>query len=298
MKNNDLNQIRMFAKVAQLHSFTKAAEALGIEKSTVSNKITQLETRLNIRLLQRTTRSVSLTDAGQQYLTYCEQALAALSMGESYIAELSQVPTGCLRVSTPQNFIDFVMPSLITPFLKEYPEVQLEIIQSNRNIDLIKDGFDIAVRSQRDDIADSSLIYRKIRHTEWIMVASPGFIEQYGIATTPTELAALPSIGSNNEVIREQYHKEIVWQGEKVRLNHRLSVNSVNSICQGVLEGLGIAFLPKTMASANLESGRLIQIHPEIELSPSKLYVVYPSRSGQPAKVRAFVDALIAWSQL
>lgn len=298
MKNNDLNQIRMFAKVAQLHSFTKAAEALGIEKSTVSNKITQLETRLNIRLLQRTTRSVSLTDAGQQYLTYCEQALAALSMGESYIAELSQVPTGCLRVSTPQNFIDFVMPSLITPFLKEYPEVQLEIIQSNRNIDLIKDGFDIAVRSQRDDIADSSLIYRKIRHTEWIMVASPDFIEQYGIATTPTELAALPSIGSNNEVIREQYHKEIVWQGEKVRLNHRLSVNSVNSICQGVLEGLGIAFLPKTMASANLESGRLIQIHPEIELSPSKLYVVYPSRSGQPAKVRAFVDALIAWSQL
>jgi DNA-binding transcriptional LysR family regulator len=295
MKNNDLNQIRMFTKVAQLGSFTRAAENLGIEKSTVSTKISQLEKQLNIRLLHRTTRSVSLTDAGKQYLDYCEQALNILRQGEDYLAELNQVPKGRLRVSIPQNMLDFAMDSLVLPFLNQYPDVELEIIQSNKEVDLVADGFDIALRSSKLDLLDSSLIYREIRHSEWMMVASPDFVQRYGTAQNPEELMAQPSLGINSEVAGSQYHNQLSWQNQKVLLRHRFSINNINNIIHAAIKGLGFTMLPATMANNLIVQGKLVQIHPEIEIPASKFYLVYPNRSGQPAKMKAFVEAILEW---
>ncbi|NQZ06421.1 MAG: LysR family transcriptional regulator [Algicola sp.] len=297
MANNDLNQIRIFSKVAQLHSFTKAAESLNLEKSTVSSKISQLESRLGIRLLQRTTRSVSLTEAGEQYLSYCEQALASLQLGDDYIAGLSHIPTGQLRVSAPQNLIDFWMPTVIIPFLQRYPKINLQFVQSNRHVDLIKDNFDIAMRVSAEKIQDSSLIYRKIYHSEWVLVANQQHIEQYGLATTPQALISQPSVGTAREINDGLNTDTFHWQGQKVALKHRFAVNSMSSIKQAIMAGLGFAMVPRSMVRQELATQQLVEINPDIEIKPTSLYVVYPSRSGQPAKLKAFVDALLEWGK-
>jgi len=297
MANNDLNQIQIFSKVAQLQSFTKAAEVLGLEKSTVSTKISQLESRLGIRLLQRTTRSVSLTESGAQYLNYCEQALAALQMGDDYIAQLSQIPSGSLRVSVPQNLVDVILPTVITPFLQQYPKVKLEIIQSNQHVNLITDKFDIAIRSTTDDIQDSSLIYRKIRHSEWTLVASAQHIAEYGLATTVPELLSQPSIGMVDEHGDGQLRTEFNWQNKKVVLKHRFGVNNMNAVIEAIRAGLGFGLVPRGMVAAELARQEFVEISTGINIKTTGLYVVYPTRSGQPAKTKAFVDALLAWGQ-
>lgn len=278
-------------------SFTKAAASLGLEKSTASSKINQLEARLGIRLLQRTTRSVSLTDAGAEYLRYCEQALAALQMGDDYIAELSDVPTGSLQVSVSQNFVDFLMPTVITPFLKRYPKVNLNIVQSSRTVDLIKEGFDVAVRSSADELQNSSLIYRKIFPTERILVASKGFIDKFGLAKTPEQLSSQPCVGVINENPESWHNTFVYWKKQKVPLKFRFAVNSMNSVKFAVEAGLGVGILPRRSIREQLDHGKLVEISSNVKITPTSLYVVYPSRSGQPAKLKAFVDTLLQWGR-
>ncbi len=297
MANNDLNQIRIFSTVAQLNSFTKAAETLGIEKSTVSTKVAQLESRLGVRLLQRTTRSVSLTEAGGQYLAYCQQALDALQSGDDFISELSSVPSGRLRVIMPQNLLDFILDSVITPFLQTYPKVDLEVIQSNQNVDLIKQNVDIAIRSEAVDVQDSSLIYRKLRHSHWTMVASQAHIKKYGFPNTVQELLSQPSIGLVAENSDAYYRNVARWQGQKIQPDFRFGANNINSVISTIKAGLGYGQIPKGMISGELARNELVELHPDIEVEPTSLYLVYPSRSGQPAKVKAFVDAMVAWAQ-
>ena len=298
MANNDLNQIRIFSKVAQLQSFTKAAVALGLEKSTISTKISQLESRLGIRLLQRTTRSVSLTEAGSHYLSYCEQALDALQMGDDFIAGLSHIPTGHLRVSTPHDLINFIMPTVITPFLQRYPEVSLEMVQSSEMVDLIRENFDIAIRASPDAIQDSSLIYRKVYQSELVLVASQAHIEQYGLAQNPEELVVQPSVGVMNDNRNGQNPAVIYWRDQKVVLKHRFAVNNMSSIRQAIMADLGFGIVSKNMIHQELAQQQLIQISPHIRIKEMALYVVYPSRSGQPAKLKAFVDALMQWGEI
>lgn len=297
MQNNDLNQIRIFTQVAHFQSFTKAAQVLELEKSTVSTKINQLETRLGIRLLQRTTRSVSLTEAGSQYLAYCEQALKALQMGDDFISSLQDQPAGRLRVNAPQDFVNFSMSSLFVPFLKQYSDVKLEVIQSSQDIDLIKENIDVSVRSSQTEIQDSSLIYRKIYQSEWILVASPQHIEKYGLPESPQALIKQPSVGLLNENSNFQYNNFLHWENEKINIQHRFSVNNAQGIIQAVKAGLGFAMIPKNMIRGELEKKQLIEINKDVKISPTSLYVVYPSRAGQPAMTRAFVDALIIWSE-
>lgn len=292
MANNDLNQIRIFSKVAELHSFTKAADTLGIEKSTVSAKVSQLESRLGIRLLQRTTRSVNLTEAGSQYLSYCEQALAALQMGDDFVTGLKQEPSGKLRVLMPQNMADYIMSSVIIPFLQRYPKVNLELVQSNGKVDMIKDNFDIAIRATAQDIADSSLIYRKIYQSQRTLVASPAFIHQYGLVKNLQQLTKLPSIGTDNEHESVQY---LNGNEQTLTFKHRFSVNSMNGIKQALLADLGFAVVAKSMVRRELNEKLLIELNNEIKLRPNVLYLIYPSRSGQPAKLKAFVDAMKKW---
>lgn len=297
MANNDLNQIRIFSKVAQLQSFTKAAEALELEKSTVSTKISQLESRLGIRLLQRTTRSVSLTEAGSEYLSYCEQALSALQMGDDFISGLSQTPSGQLRVSVPQNTSETFMSAVIIPFLQRYPKVNLEMVESNQRVDLIKENFDIAIRISAEQIEDSSLIYRKIYHSEWILAASPSHLETYGLATNPQELINQPSIGIVNENPNTQHKNHFYWQNQKVIFKHRFAINNMINIIQAVKNGLGYAMMPKNMIREELEQQQLIEISNEVDIKPTSMYVVYPSRSGQPAKLKAFIDTMLEWGK-
>lgn len=303
--NNDLNQIRIFEQVAELKSFTKAAEVLALEKSTVSNKISQLEARLGVRLLQRTTRSVSLTDAGSQYLSYCQQALSTLQSADDYISELSQTPKGKLRVSVPDGLADFWMPSVIGPFLKQYPQVQLEIIQSNKDVDVIKDKFDISLKVMGESVQNSSLIYRQILSSQWALVATAEHIEQYGVPDSIQALKEQPSIGLINQGLEHLNNQFIHWQGQKVTLKHRFAVNSLQSVIAGVKDGLGVGILPINMVNNAIETNQLcdlgklmaLKANADISIKSTALYLVYAARTGQPAKVKAFIDAVMYWSE-
>jgi len=295
--NNDLNQINIFCRVAQLQSFTQAAQVLKIEKSTVSNKVNQLEIRLGIKLLQRTTRSVKLTDAGKQYLQFCQRAMAQLEQGEDLISEMQEQVVGNLRIAVPQNFADMVLPKILIPFLQQHEKVSVEIQQGLQNVDLIKDGFDLAVRASFSDVKDSSLIYRKIYQSKRIFVASPNYVAKFGIANNIQQLSHQPYIasfaGENNDEAFNQVFSEGKWH----TLQSRLTINSMVAVSNAVDAGLGYAIMPNGMAQKKLAAGELVQIAQEVKLTDSVIYLVYPSRLGQPAKLKAFIEAMVNWGE-
>jgi len=300
MANNDLNQIRIFVSVASLNSFTKAAEKLQIEKSTVSAKVSQLEKRLNIRLLQRTTRKVSLTEAGQQYLSYCLAALDQLDKGEQFISELSETPQGLLRVCIPQNMADVLIKNLIPTFLKAYPKVQLELIQTSKTPDLVSESFDLAIVFGDHEVVDSSFIFRKIHQSDWIIVASKEYLAAQPAIKSIEQLSSLDNIALLNEG-KNTYNilsPNITWQDKKVVFKPRFLINNMGNVIQAVKQHIGFAVVPKSMVWPHIESGELMQLFNEVSLPSTALYLVYPSRSGQPAKTKAFVEAMMGWSSI
>jgi len=295
--NNDLNQIRIFCQVAQLQSFTQAAQVLEIEKSTVSNKVAQLEARLGVKLLQRTTRSVKLTDAGEQYLQYCLRALAQLEQGEDLISEMQEQAVGHLRIAVPQNFADIVLPKIMTPFLQQNPKVSIEVQQGLQRVDLIKDGFDLVVQASFTDVKDSSFIYRKIYQSKRIFVTSPTHVTEFGEASNIEQLSQQPYIASLVGDSNGETFNQVFSEGKWHTLKSRLTVNSMLAISSAVEAGLGYAIMPIRMAQEKLATGELVQIAKEVTLTDSVIYLVYPSRLGQPAKLKAFISTMVSWGE-
>ena len=295
--NNDLNQIRIFCRVAQLQSFTQAAQALDIEKSTVSNKINQLEHRLGVKLLQRTTRSVKLTEEGAQYLEFCLAALEQLQLGEDVLSESKQQVVGHLRVSVPQNFADFILPRVLTPLLSEHPKLTIEVEQGGAQLQRLKDGFDLVVIASFKEVEDSSLIYRKIYQSKRIFVAAKSHVETHGEAKTVQALKQQPYLGSLVGGKGSESFNQVFSEGKWHTLKARLSINSTIALSKAVKDGLGYTIMPIGMVKEQLNSGELVQIAQDVELTDSEIYLVYPSRVGQPAKLKVFIDSLVKWGE-
>lgn len=295
--NNDLNQVQIFRQVAELQSFTKAADVLGIKKSTVSNKVNQLEARLGIKLLQRTTRSVKLTEAGAQYLQFCQQALSQLQQGEDLLSGMRQQVVGNLRIAVPQNFADIMLPRIIFPFLKQHPNVNIEVHQGKQHIDFVKDGYDLAVRAYFSDVEDSSLIYRKIYQSKRIFVASPEYVANYGMAKNIQQLSQQPFIGTYAGESNDESFNQVYSDGKWHTFQARISVNSMPAILSAINEGFGFSILPRSMVQKELADGKLVQVAEGVPLSDSVIYLVYPSRLGQPAKLKAYIDAMVEWGE-
>lgn len=293
----DLNQIRIFCHVATLQSFTQAADALGIKKSTVSNKVNQLEARLGIKLLQRTTRSVKLTDAGAEYLQYCQQALDQLQQGENLLSGLRQEVVGNLRIAVPQNFADVMLPAIVTPFLHQHPGVNIEVHQGRQHVDFIREGYDLAIQAHFTDVEDSALIYRKIYQSQRIFVASPDHVSRHGVADNIQQLTQQPYIGSSAGEGNDESFNQVCSDGKWHTFKPRLSVNSMPAILNAVDAGFGFAIAPVRMVQKQLSDGSLIQIAKDVPLSDSVIYLVYPSRVGQPAKLKAFIEVMINWGE-
>lgn len=300
MTNNDLNQIRIFVTVANMQSFTKAAELLEIEKSTVSSKVSQLEKSLKIRLLQRTTRKVNLTEAGQHYLAYCEKALEQLEQGEQYLNGLSDTPQGLLRICLPQNMAAVLLKTIIPKFLTQNPEVKLEIIQTNQPPDLLNENYDLAVLFGGHEVADNSFIYRKIHQSDWVIVASKYYLASKEKVTNFEQLTQLDNIAclQKGNSAYSMLTPSITWSGKKITFDPRFLINNMNDAIEAVKQGIGFAVVPKNMVWKGVESGELVQLCPEVILPKTAVYLVYPSRTGQPAKTKAFVEAMMEWSRL
>ncbi len=283
--------MQAFAKVVELGSFTRGAQRLDISTSACSRLVADLEAHLDARLLNRTTRSISLTESGRAFLDRCIQVLADLDEAESVAHAGRGRARGTLRVTCSVNFGLRYLASLIAPFQAKHPDVRLDVSLSDRMVDIVEEGFDLAIRI--GESGSTSVIARKLGETRMITCAAPDYLKRCGTPVTPGQLAA------HNCLLYEYLTNRNEWRfvdpqgGElRVRVGGSLQTNNGDMLAIAAAEGLGICNEPDFIVAADLRSGRLVRVLATFEPPASPIHAVYPSRRHLSGKVRAFVDFL------
>jgi len=284
----DLNDMLLFAKVVNAGSFTAAARELGMPKSTLSRRISNLEAQLDSRLLHRTTRSLRLTDIGAEFYERCLRVVDEAKEAENLISRNRDEPHGLLRVTGPIEWGNTHIGTIISEYLEHYPEVQLELILTNRYVDLVAEGFDLALRA--GSLEDSSLIARRLGDSRLLLCAAPSYLERHGSPQNPKELqehSCLAYPGSDGRSTLQFSSSNNLSQ---VEIKGRLVANSMDTLREATIAGLGIAALPSSLCHESLKSGELAEIMPEWQLPAGGIYAVYPSQRHLTLKVRSFID--------
>lgn len=282
----DLNEIVIFARVIDAGSFTAAARELGMPKSTVSRKVSDLEERLGARLLQRTTRKLSLTDAGNTFYQYAHRVVGEVEAAELAVTRLQETPRGLLRLTTPISF--GYMGPIVVSFLRRYPEVQVEMVGTDRVVDLVDEGYDVAVRAGR--LADSTLIARPLGGMRNFVVATPDFVDAHGAPETPDDLARTDCVAFGGVRDPTRWTLHVGSQTAVFPIRARFIVNDFDEVYAAALAGLGVAMLPVYRCVDDLRAGRLVRVLPDWCSPEVPLYIVYPSTRHLSPKVSAFLD--------
>jgi DNA-binding transcriptional LysR family regulator len=284
----NLGDLEIFTRVVASGSMSEAARELGLQTPVISKRIKRLEERLGARLFHRTTRQISLTEAGEGFHERVLAALAGLEEAEAFLAGRSSAVTGRLRVSAPTSFGRMHIAPYLTRFFSLYPDVELQLTLTDAFQDLVAEGFDLAIRI--GELPSSSLVARKLAPVRRILCATPDYIARHGQPSAIEDLEKQICIPAHNNA-----YWHLVGPGGAVALRPigPLSTNSSEVVREAVLSGLGIAFRSTWDVGPDLRAGSLVQVLPEWEGSSDVgLYAVYPSRQHLPAKVRAFIDFL------
>jgi DNA-binding transcriptional LysR family regulator len=284
----DLNEIAVFTRVVQAGSFTAAAKALGMPKSTVSRKVSDLEERLHARLLQRTTRKLSLTDAGRTYFDYGARIVGELEDAERAVGSLAVTPRGLLRVTAGVN--NNYLGDIVADFMKRYPEVSVELLCTGRSVDLIEERFDLGIRA--GVLADSSLIARHLGSINWFLVATPAYLKKRGRPRAPDDLKGHDCMLFGAGTMTMQLRLARGDDHVQVAVPARLAVSDMDILSSIAQAGLGIALLPAFRCVNDLRERRLERVLREWTAPATPVHVVYPSTRHVSPKVRAFVDHL------
>lgn len=286
----DLNDLYYFAKVVEHGGFAAAGRLLGIPKSRLSRRIAELEARLDASLLQRTTRKLALTAAGERYLIHCQAMLLEAEMADEAVASLSAEPRGRLRVSCPLGMTQWSLSEVVNDFLIRHPLVQLELMLVNRRVDLVNEGIDVAIRVRDVGDEDPSLIVRQLCPARAALVASPALLNGRSI-THPQHLVNLPVLGAA-EADRKVHFQLLHSSGERcdLTLEPRLVVDDFPIRKNAALQGLGLTLLPMMNCHEELASGQLIQLLPEWSLPSGHLQAAYTQRRGMLPAVRAWIE--------
>ncbi|NQD92518.1 LysR family transcriptional regulator [Pseudomonas sp. CrR25] len=279
-----------FAKVVEAGGFAAAGRGLGIPKSRLSRRIAELEQRLGVRLLQRTTRKLALTDVGERYLRHCQAMLLEAEQAEETVASLTSEPRGRLRVSAPGGIA--LLPDLLISFIAAYPKVQLEVLQTNRRVDLLNEGVDVALRVRSAEDEDPTLISRRLHPAQAYMVASPALLRDARI-DSPDDLTRLPALGAleADRKIHLRFQHES-GRLQDVTLEARLAIEDFAVRKRAALAGLGVTMLPQPFCHEELADGRLIRLLPAWTLPGGHLQAVYTHRRGMLPAVRAWIEHL------
>lgn len=288
----DLNDLHYFAKVVEAGGFAAAGRLLGIPKSRLSRRIAELETRLGARLLQRTTRTLTLTAIGERYLRHCQAMLLEAEMADEAVVSMSSEPRGRLRVSCPVSLANHYMPQIISKFLADYPHVQLEMLLMNRRVDVIAEGIDVAIRVRDAGDEDSTLISRRLGQAQAVLVATPSFLATRSI-DSPEALLGVPLLGAL-EADRMVHLRLLDSHGHKrdLVLEARLGIDNFIVRKEAALMGLGYTMLPMIYCAEELANGQLERLLPEWSLPGGYLQAVYPHRRGMLPAVRAWIEHL------
>jgi len=286
----DLNDLRFFAAVVNSGGFSKAARDLGVPKSRLSRRIAQLELDLGVRLLERSTRRIKVTEVGQEVYVQAVTAAAAAEAAAEAALRVRAVPQGLVRMSCPLNLHEVIARRLPT-FLTDHPRLRLQILSTNRRVDLIEERIDVAVRVRERLDTDGDMQMRRIGVRRRIVVASPGFVRAHGEPRTPQDLVGLPLMDANEGA------SQSVWQLSASDLPHcsiefdaRLASGDLKTLLEAAVAGVGAALLPEIECNADLESGRLIRLLPEWSTADGVLHLVFTSRRSMLPSVRAVID--------
>lgn len=285
-----LESMSVFRRVAETGSFSAVARQTGLSQPTVSKHIAALEQRLGTKLISRSTRQLKLTDAGREYYERCISILDELAETEAGLSHQQSQPTGTLRVNAPVSFGRLQIVPRLWKFLAQYPDLQLELIMDDHQVDLVKEGVDMTIRVGA--LADSSLIARKIGDSPRVTVASPEYLAAKGEPRTPQDLKQHECIVYTLLSTRNAWHFTGPRGKETVRVRGRFSTNNPDAIREAVLAGMGIAVTPTWLIGNCVEQGRLKVLLADYTPTPFEIHALYPERRFVPAKVRCFINYL------
>jgi DNA-binding transcriptional LysR family regulator len=280
-----------FVKAVDCHSLSRAAAELGIPRATLSRRLARLEERLGARLLRRSTRSLALTDAGESFNRHARIALDAVSNAEASVRQVDDAVRGDLRVSVPPMVMESFR-NMLCAFAERYPEVRLSVHFSTRIVDLLRDGYDVALRATSE--LEPGLIARPLSRDPMLGVASPAYLAARGTPRTLRELGQHRCLMGFARGELPQSH----WASStgKLHVDGAFFSNELSLLRDAAVRGLGIAYLPLMTVHQDLRSGALVQVLPDKLRAEAQVAVVYPERQFVPPAVRAFVDAVVEWA--
>ncbi len=288
-----LDLMRTYLAVVETDGFTRAGRKLSKSKALVSKHISELEARLGARLLNRTTRSVGVTEIGRAYYERARQLVADLDNLEQAIQSESGSPRGLLKITAPQTLGEMTVMDMVTAFRGAYPAVELDVLLADRMVDLVAEGFDIALRVS--EMADSSLIARKLCDMRMPLCASPAYLQAHGRPAKPENLVDHACVIDTNIRWRENWRFERNGKQLIVRVRPTFSVNSASAIRDALIGGIGIGFCPEFAVADALRTGKLVALFDDMLPTSFGVSLVYPHRLHLSAKVRAFIDFAVDW---
>jgi len=288
-----LSAIQVFAQVVESGSFAKAAERLGLSTSATSRHVAELEAHLQTRLLNRTTRRVSLTESGRAFHERAVQLLADLEEAEQEAARAAVVPRGTIRLTTSVNFGVRHLAPAIADFLAQHAEVRFDVSLSDRVVDLVEEGFDLGVRI--GTAGSENLVARKLGETRLVPCAAPAYLAAHGAPGVPEDLARHNCFTYEYVTPRDLWRfRDPSGRERAVRISGTLHSNNGDLLAEAAARGAGIVFEPAFIVGPDVRAGRLVPLLQEFLPPPVPIYAVYPSRKHLSAKVRRFVEFLIA----
>lgn len=289
----DLNDLVLFAAVVTHGSFSGAARALGIPKSRVSRRVADLEQRLGVRLLQRSTRAVHVTDVGSAFYAQCEVMTQAARAAFEVAEHAGERPSGRLRVSCPVGVAHVFLAPVLSKFLRAQPEVRLELDVTNRRVDVIGEGYDVALRV-RSTLDDSNLVVRTFAASDQVLVASPSFVAERGPFDSAASLRGVAGVGFGGMGGERARWRLTGPDGAAVDIEYvpAFVTDDLFLLGQTAMAGVGVAQLPFNLCGDAIRDGRLVVLLPDYRLPVHQLHAVFPSRRGLVPAVRAFIEFL------
>lgn len=285
----DLNDFYYFVQIVDFGGFSSAARRIGVQKSLLSRRLALLETRLNTRLLHRTSRHFSVTEAGRRFYEHCKTMLAQAEAAEQSVAQLQTEPCGLIRMSCPVALLNFQFGAILARFVLRYPAVTLQLESTNRRVDVLEEGMDLAVRVRFPPIEQSDLIMRVLDTSTQCLVAAPELLKTP--LTSPADLTTLPSLDFHTNPAEHSWVLENE-QGQTATVFHepRLATDDMAVLREAALLGVGVVQLPTIMVWKDVEAGRLVQLLPQWTPRAGIVHAVFPSRKGLMPAVRTLLD--------
>lgn len=282
----DFNEVAIFIRVVQEGSFSQAAKKLGMPNSTVSAKISNLERRLGVTLIQRTTRKLNITPAGEAYFKRCIQGMEEIKAAEAEIANVQGEPQGLLRITAPNELGSSILPGIVSQYTKKYPKARIEVLLTDRRVDLLSENVDLAIRA--GELKDSTLIAKRIGTIYFAPFASPKYLKQKGTPTHPRELRSHNCL-QFTPVGVDEWKMTSAKGSLNVPVPGRVLINDMFALKKMALTDDGIVFLPTYYCYSEVESNKLVRILPEWRSHLTPIHFVYPAQRFVTPKLSAFI---------